>query len=118
MPDIRHSISVGAAQAAIAGLVSSGPGLRQWWAEDVETGAQGVVSLGFFDRATVYRLRLLEPGPARVVWRCESGLEWQDTELLFNLRPEGTGVLLEFVHAKWREATPPISCRATRPGVG
>jgi hypothetical protein len=44
----------------VRSLVSSGEGLAQWWAEDVvaDPGAD-VVESGFFDRATVYRLRKL-----------------------------------------------------------
>jgi hypothetical protein len=86
MPDIHHAIQVAASTQTVTELVATAAGLRQWWAEDVETVADGCVSLGFFNRATVYRLRLEERGPAAVSWRCETGEEWQDTELLFSLR--------------------------------
>ena len=57
MPDIKHSIPITAKAEAIFPLVSTGAGFRQWWAEDVsEVG--GAVELGFFKRATVYRVRL------------------------------------------------------------
>jgi hypothetical protein len=118
MPDIHHSISIAAAADVVLGLVATGDGLREWWAEDVEKEKDGSVSLGFFNRTTLYRLRLLEQSPDRVVWRCESGKEWQDTELVFGLKAERSGVALDFLHAKWREATPYfVSCNTTWGGL-
>ena len=38
-------------------LVATAAGFSQWWAADV-TESAGPVELGFFKRATVYRLRL------------------------------------------------------------
>lgn len=114
MPDIHHAIQVAASTQTVTELVATAAGLRQWWAEDVETVADGCVSLGFFNRATVYRLRLEERGPAAVSWRCETGEEWQDTELLFSLRHERAGGLLDFRHAQWRAATPYfVACNTT-----
>ena len=114
MPDIQHAISIAAPVGVVGKLVSTGDGLRQWWAEDVDTAADGLVSLGFFNRATIYRLRLRESGAERVAWRCETGKEWQDTELVFSLGTERAGVRLDFVHGKWRETTPYfVSCNTT-----
>ncbi len=114
MADLHHSIGIDAAPDAVRALVSSGAGFRHWWTEDVEEHADGSASLGFFRRATVYRLRLVEQTPTRVAWRCETGAEWEETHLVFGLRPEGSGVLLDFVHANWREATPYfVSCNTT-----
>jgi len=73
MPDIHHAIQVAASTQTVTDLVATGAGLQQWWAEDVETAAEGRISLGFFNRATVYRLRLLERGPDAMSWRCETG---------------------------------------------
>lgn len=75
MPNIHHAINVAAPVDRIASLVSTGDGLREWWAEDVETTAEGVVTLGFFNRATLYRLRPLERTLGRVARRCETGKE-------------------------------------------
>ena len=118
MPDIHHAISIAAPADVVMQLVSTGDGLRQWWAEDVDTAADGSVSLGFFNRTTLYRLRLLEQSAGRVAWRCETGKEWQDTELVFRLAAERAGLRLEFVHAKWREATPYfVGCNTTWGGL-
>lgn len=63
--------------------------MTQWWAADV-TEANDAVELGFFNRATVYRLRttLAQP-PGRIEWLCESGKEWSGTHLLFALEAAG-----------------------------
>jgi uncharacterized protein YndB with AHSA1/START domain len=118
MPDIHHSINIQAAPEIVIPLVSTADGLRQWWAEDIEAEPDGTVCLGFFNRATSYRLRLIEPGSRRVRWRCETGREWQGTDLTFGLQDQASGVLLDFVHANWREATPYFtSCNTTWGGL-
>ena len=114
MPDIHHRIQVAARLNVAMNLVAGGPGFERWWAEDVATEADGRVTLGFFNRATIYRLRLLEHRPDAVSWRCESGDEWHDTELRFGIQSEREGVLLDFVHAGWRNETPYFtSCNTT-----
>jgi len=114
MPDIHHSINIAAPIDVVRKLVSTGEGLRQWWAEDMDTAADGSVTLGFFNKATSYRLRLLENSAGKIAWRCETGKEWQDTELVFSLAAARAGLLLDFVHGKWREATPYfVSCNTT-----
>jgi hypothetical protein len=118
MPDIHHSISIAAPIDIVGKLISTGEGLQQWWAEDVDRGADGSVSLSFFNRTTIYRLRLLENSAGRVAWRCETGKEWQDTELVFSLAAAPAGILLDFVHGKWREVTPYfVSCNTTWGGL-
>jgi hypothetical protein len=118
MPDIHHSININASPDAVRALVSTPDGLRQWWAEDVEPQADGAVSLGFFNRATIYRLRSLEIRDGRVAWRCETGKEWEDTDLVFAIQPQGSGLVLDFRHANWRGETPYFtSCNTTWGGL-
>ena len=111
MTDIRHSIQISAAAEAIAPLISTAQGLAQWWAADVSE-SDGCAELGFFNRATIYRLRP-QPGapPRRVEWLCESGQEWSGTRLLFELETAGSGTLLRFTHAAWQsESDYFVSC--------
>jgi len=118
MPDIIHSININAAPAAVRALVSTADGLQKWWAEDVELLADGAVSLGFFNRTTIYRLRPLEQGALCVAWRCETGQEWEGTDLVFSLHEKPSGSQLDFVHRNWRTATPYfISCNTTWGGL-
>jgi hypothetical protein len=114
MPEIHHAISINASVDIVDALVSTPEGFRQWWAEDVESQPDGTVSLGFFNRATVYRLRLVEKSARRITWHCESGQEWQHTDLVFHLQPHSSDVLLDFLHANWQDPTPYfVSCNTT-----
>ena len=114
MADIRHSLQISAAAESIHPLVSGPAGLAQWWAADVtETG--GAVELGFFNRQTVYRLRLVGgQQPDRVEWVCETGEEWAGTRLIFEMSKAAGGTLLRFSHAGWQSDTPYfVSCNTT-----
>lgn len=108
MPDIRHMIQAAASPDRVYALASSGSGLAEWWAEDVfeEGDHPGTVTLGFFNRSTVYRLRpqRMEPGK-HAEWLVETGKEWGGTRLLFSLEARGEGTVLRFSHAGWREET-------------
>jgi uncharacterized protein YndB with AHSA1/START domain len=118
MPDIHHSIVINASPEAVHSLVSTADGLRQWWAEDVEPQADGTLSLGFFNRNTIYRLRSLERSATRIAWRCETGKEWEGTDLVFTIQLQAKGVVLDFVHANWQAATPYfVSCTTTWGGL-
>jgi len=108
MPTIRHAIAIDASPQRIFPFISSGHGFKQWWAADVtEDVPRDIVSLGFFNRATVYNLhpfRIDEPNYAE--WVCQSGEEWKGTKLLFDLLPQKEGrTLLRFSHADWRAET-------------
>jgi hypothetical protein len=119
MADIIHSIGVSAAPDAVYPLVSSGPGFRDWWAEDVVSKADGVVELGFFDRTTVYRLRpaAAETG-RRAAWEVETGQEWKGTQIVFELSPQGATTLLRFTHGGWQRASDFfVSCNTTWGGL-
>jgi hypothetical protein len=80
MADIVHSIEVAAAPEAIYPLVSTGPGFRAWWAEDVVVTSDGRVELGLFGRATVYHMHATsqKPGRSRMAnWRAARvGRHW------------------------------------------
>ncbi len=114
MPDIKHSIPIAARPESIYPLVATAKGFTHWWAEDV-TEPAGIVELGFFKRATVYRLRVkTNNAPQHAEWGCESGDEWSGTFLSFHLEPTGAGTLLRFAHAGWKAETDYfIACNTT-----
>ncbi len=115
MPDIQHRIEVPAPPETLYALVSSAAGFAQWWAEDATELPDGVVSLGFFDRSTVYRLRpvTIEIG-RRAVWQCETGDEWNGSRIVFELDPKGAATLLRFAHRDWKKASDYfVSCNTT-----
>lgn len=106
MPDIRHLVHVAAPAGTIFPLVATGQGFSRWWAEDTEQDAMGLVRLGFFDRETVYVLRPeTMVRPTRAAWRCESGKEWVDTHIVFDLAPKDRETIVRFAHANWREGS-------------
>ena len=105
MPDIQHSVKIAAKPEAIYTLVATADGFRKWWATDV-TKTGGATELGFFNRASVYRLRRTnEKPPTEVEWRCETGQEWAATRISFRLEAGQNGTLLRFTHADWQAAT-------------
>ncbi len=114
MPDIKHSIQTSAAPEQVYSLVTNAKGLGAWWATDI-TEAGETVDLGFFKRATVYRLRLIsQSSPTRAEWVCESGDEWNGTHIIFDMELVKGGTLLRFTHARWKAESPHfISCNTT-----
>ncbi len=106
MSDIRHLIPISAAPDKIQQLVGTGPGFAKWWAEDMNELAGGEVELGFFNRATVWRFRLVRPPtPLEIEWLCVSGTEWKDTRLRFKLAQEKNDTTLRFTQANWAAET-------------
>jgi uncharacterized protein YndB with AHSA1/START domain len=114
MADIKHSIQISAKPEQIYPLVATAEGFGQWWAQDI-TEPPGAVELGFFKRATVYRLRLeADQQQARVEWACETGDEWNSTRIAFQMEATESGTLLRFTHAGWRaESNYFVSCNTT-----
>jgi hypothetical protein len=114
MPDIQHAIQIAASPEAIYPLVGAGNGFREGWAADV-TESSGEVVLGFFNRATVYRLKLkVDESPTYADWLCESGQEWGGTDIVFRLEGRPSGTLVRFAHAGWQAETDYFtSCNTT-----
>src|ERR1051326_6356337 len=114
MPDIQHAIQIAAQPAAVFPLIATAAGFRQWWAADIAE-PEGAVELGFFNRNTIYRLRLTtNQPPAEAGWDVETGQEWKGTRLIFRLEPGGPGMMLRFTHAGWASQTDYfISCNTT-----
>ncbi|MGD0955861.1 MAG: hypothetical protein ABR953_03420 [Candidatus Acidiferrales bacterium] len=79
-----------------------------------EGQSNGIVELGFFNRATVYRLQLVRSAPPETQWLCQTGNEWKDTRLLFHLKESKEQTVLRFVHAGWQAETDYfVSCNTT-----
>jgi hypothetical protein len=114
MPDIQHAIQIAAKPEAVYSLVATAHGFGQWWAADI-TEAGGAVELGFFSRATIYKLRLkVDQPPTLAEWACESGDEWGGTRIVFRLEARGVGTMLRFTHGGWRAETDYFtSCNTT-----
>ena len=87
MPDFHHSIQIDAPADRVFALVSTAAGLTKWWAVAVtEDASAKSVELGFFKRATVYRLKPVSiAAPREADWLCESGKEWANARINFKL---------------------------------
>jgi hypothetical protein len=113
MADILQMIQIAAPANVAHGLVATATGFRQWWAEDVTETGDGA-ELGFFNRQTIYRVKLVSNTPSRVEWLNETGAEWEGTRLVFELESRGAGCSLKFAHAGWANTTDYFrSCNTT-----
>jgi hypothetical protein len=114
MADILHAIQISSPVDSVFALVSSAKGFSSWWAEDVSQ-SDAIVELAFFNRKTLYRLRLAkQTPPAHIDWLCESGAEWQGTHIIFDLRVSSAATSLRFYHAGWNQHTDYMtSCNTT-----
>jgi hypothetical protein len=118
MADVNHSMQISAKPQDIYPLVAAAKGFAAWWAADLME-SDGAVALGFFNRATIYRLRLkVDQPPTRAEWVCETGDEWNGTRIAFQLEAAKPGALLRFTHADWRSPSDYfISCNTTWGGL-
>ena len=114
MPDIQHAIQIASKPEAIYPLIATAAGIGQWWAADI-TESGGAVELGFFNRSTLYRLRLTgDKPPVQAEWICETGDQWSGTHLIFKLESRGAGTMVRFTHGGWRSETEYFtSCNTT-----
>jgi uncharacterized protein YndB with AHSA1/START domain len=114
MAQIKHQIVIEAPATKVFPLVASGTGFKEWWAADV-TKSVTTVDLGFFKRNTVYRLQLTRVAePREAEWRCTTGLEWDGTRIVFELKEEKGKTTVFFAHADWKAETDYfVSCNTT-----
>jgi len=110
MAEMLHEIDIDAAPEMVFRALTTEAGLMEWWTLDVEmTAAQGsVATFGFYDRSTVFRMRVDELVKDKLVrWTClGDSEEWVGTSLLFELgKDEGGGTALRFSHTGWRSVT-------------
>jgi uncharacterized protein YndB with AHSA1/START domain len=105
MADIKHAIAIDAPAERVRSLAASAAGLSQWWAADSTELGTGVAELGFFKKSTLYRLRLETQSPDEILWRCETGDEWNGTRLRFTVRQNGATTDLRFAHEGWAGET-------------
>jgi len=106
MPDMHHEIEIAAPSKKVYEALTTSEGLRGWWTVDSQAEATvgSVAEFGFFNRETVFRMRIDRLRPRRrIIWTCLDGPEeWKGTVLTWALAPEGEGTKLHFKHGKWR----------------
>lgn len=105
MPDILHQVVIDAHAADVYRALTEPDGLARWWTADVEGEPElgSVMSFGFFDRETLFKMRVeeLESG-SFVRWHCVGGHpEWEHTELTFDLSEDAGRTTVYFAHRGW-----------------
>ncbi|HEY0934157.1 MAG TPA: SRPBCC domain-containing protein [Trebonia sp.] len=102
--------------AAVSALFTSAAGVSRWWGPTQGDGAAGGTLVTSFGEHGVNTMRVLEAGPARVVWEsvASDGLpptghtrEWLGTTMEFDIAGAGAGTELRFRHVG---LTPQLDC--------
>ena len=131
MPDIRHTLLIGAPAEKIYSAITTQEGLSAWWTPDTNAKPErDSVARFAFGPSYFKEMKITELKPSRQVkWICIEGAEeWigtsisfelypGDKEALLNSHPEAKdqiqqqkksdkGTLLIFHHDDWKEYTP------------
>src|SRR5579859_1021457 len=105
-----------ASPETVSALFASAAGVSRWWGPTTGDAAAGGTLITSFGEYGVNAMRVLESGPARVVWESIAAdgteptghtLEWLGTTMEFDIVPEGSGSELRFRHAG---LTPRLDC--------
>jgi uncharacterized protein YndB with AHSA1/START domain len=116
--DFTAVLSLATSPASVSALFSSAAGVSRWWGPTTGDGAAGGTLVTSFGDYGVNTMRVLEAGPARVVWESLASdgitptghtLEWLGTTMEFDILPAGTGTELRFRHVG---LTPQLECWA------
>ena len=108
MAEIRHLITIKAPPTAVYETIAKRDRLKEWWTADIEgdDSEGGLLQMGFFERSTVYRMRVEKLASGReVAWKCEGSGEWEGTRVHFSLEPDDGQTVLRFRHVDWRQET-------------
>ena len=122
--DFTAVLNLPASPAAESALFTSAAGVSRWWGPTKGDAAAGGTLVTSFGDHGVNAMRVLEAGPARVVWESiapgsnDDGTaagnaptghtqEWLGTTMEFDIADTGTGTELRFRHAG---LTPQLKC--------
>ncbi len=114
--DFTAVLNLPASPAAVSALFASAAGVSRWWGPTEGDGTAGGTLATSFGEYGVNTMRVLEAGPARVVWEpvASDGTaptghtrEWLGTTMEFDIVPAGAGTELRFRHAG---LTPQLAC--------
>jgi uncharacterized protein YndB with AHSA1/START domain len=105
--DFTAVLNLPASPAAVSALFSSADGVSRWWGPTQGDGAAGGTLVTSFGEHGVNAMRVLEAGPARVVWEpialdgttpTAHTQEWLGTTMEFDIVPADAGTELRFRH--------------------
>ena len=114
--DFTAVLDLPASPAAVSALFTSAAGVSRWWGPtEGDAAADGTLVTSFGEHGA-NTMRVLEAGPARVVWESVAPegttptahtREWLGTTMEFDIIPAGAGTELRFRHAG---LTPQLQC--------
>ena len=106
MPAMLHQIQIKASAEKVYAAITTEPGLSGWWTGDTVAQPQvgTIAGFGFSNRATLFRMQIVELKPnRRVVWHCLGDIdEWAGTKLIWELSEIDNATELRFAHRQWR----------------
>jgi len=105
MVDILHKVGIASTPDEIFAALTTVDGLSGWWTDDTagDPAVGGTIHFTFGPGSIHTRVVDLQPG-RRVLWEVvDEPEEWIDTEILFELRPEGDYTTVLFSHRGWKE---------------
>jgi len=118
--DFTSVLTLPVGPGTVSALFTSAAGVSRWWGPTEGNAAVGGTLVTSFGEHGVNAMRVLEAGPARVVWESVAvdgttptghTREWLGTTMEFDIRPapsgEGSGTQLRFRHAG---LTPQLQC--------
>ena len=106
--DFTAVLNLPASPDAVSALFTSAAGVSRWWGPTEGDGTAGGTLVTSFGDYGVNAMRVLEAGPAHVVWEpvVPEGTtptghtqEWLGTTMKFDIIPAGAGTELRFRHA-------------------
>jgi len=107
MAEISHGIRIRARPEDVYRCVSTTSGIADWFTEasSPDYCEGGDLELRFPDGSVAFTVVELRE-PSRVRWHCTSKENiWFDTEIDFELVPQGDSTLVRFDHRGWPEVT-------------
>jgi uncharacterized protein YndB with AHSA1/START domain len=99
--DIVHSIDIRTTPESLYEAITTQKGLARWWTPQVKAEpAIGAINEFYFDGTTLkFRIDKLEPAH-HVAWSSvQVPSDWEGTQVLFDIIPEGDTVNLRFSHS-------------------
>jgi uncharacterized protein YndB with AHSA1/START domain len=110
--DFSAVLNLSARPATVSALFTSAAGVSRWWGPTEGDGGVGGTLVTSFGESGVNAMRVLEAGPARVVWESIAvdgttptghTQEWLGTTMEFDIVPAGAGTEFRFRHAGLNE---------------